>query len=553
MAIRDVWMKAKDVLSASTSASEDIGDIYLTRSLKEQGLFKAYMPKYLYNPPFGYPREENLVLARKLSQNPYIYSIEKTIAEEVALAEWKISYKEDSEKKDQLEDLKLQITKFFNNPNQNKESFCELRKMAVRDIINVDAGVWVKVFNRKNELCQMFARDGSSFLKNPDIYGYMGNRDDIIAPLESSWQMGQIAPNDLVKQYSAQYRNRAAYFQYGTSVTAAVPIPFGRRELIYMNVNPRSESPYGKSPISILADLIVVLVYGSSYNLDFYMNNNMPEGIISLIGANADEIKAFRSRIEKEFRVQDDTTGFMRKTAFKVPITQTDAKFIPFQLDPKTMQILEQQDWFYKLALACFGIPQSAMGFEGGDGLRTGDGDNQLKLYLRKSARYIMATMKYKIDNEILPEFGEEAWENLEFTWEEYDLDEELKKYQLYQQQYNLQIITPKQIAEKEGLDFTEVQQHFEEKQQKEMDMAQAGKMEFNQNVGADKNKGASDGKESTRTAKLDKKEDKKDDKKKEKDTKTAKAKPETEFERNLVNMMRTKQKQIKAALEKIE
>ena len=472
-------------LNPRTTASSDIGDIYISPSMRDQGILKAYMPRYLYKPPFGYPRPENIPLIKQLAKNPYIFSINKTIRDEVSLADWDIVFKENSEKKEDSSLLELQksIIKFFNNPNQNKESFMNLRARAVTDILECDSGVWVKVFNRRMEFCQMFARDGGSFLLNPDIYGYMGDRSDYVPPGEFSNQMGQAFSPDLIKRYTLEVAEKAAYFQYGTAVSASIPVPFGRREIVYMMQNPRSDQPYGVSPIAILADIILTLVYGANYNLDFYMNSNMPEGIIQLMGANEGEIKAFRKRIEKTYRIKDEATGFWRRVAYKLPITQYEAKFVPFQLDPKTMQVLEQQEWFYKLALACYGIPPNAMGVEGGSGLRTGDGDNQLKYYLRKSARPIMNLMKYKIDMEIIPEWGEEAFQNLEFKWDNYDIDEEIKKHNLYKQRLDMGLVTPEMVAEEEGINYEEVKKYKEEQSKEAMNLAQAQGTSFNQTI----------------------------------------------------------------------
>lgn len=475
------FRKAMRALASPTS-NQDVGDIYLSTSLKEQGIFKAYTPKYLYRPPFGYPRTDNTPLQRQLAKNGYVFSIVKKIMDEVSLAEFDIIYREDAEKRDQMDDTISEIKDFFRNPNQNKESFMDLRKKATQDILEIDSGVWVKVFSIGGKFQQLFAYDGASFLLNPDIHGYLGNRADYIPPMDTSWQIGgsgnpgmigQIGI-DVIQQYTLTYAEQAAYFQYGTESSASIPVPFGRREVMYMMQNPRTDQPYGRSPIAILADIITTLVYGSMYNLDFFMNSNMPEGIVTLLGANEPEIKAFRRRIEKNFIVQDPNTGWNRKVAYRLPITQFEAKLTPFQLDPQTMQILEQQEWFYKIVLACFGIPPNAMGVEGGDGLKTGDGNNQLKYFMRQAARPVLALMKYKIDMEIISEWGEDAFKNLEFTWPDYDIDTEIKKFALYETKIRMGVMSPEMVAEEEGIDFTKVAEYQEQKKEEDMAMMQA-------------------------------------------------------------------------------
>lgn len=481
-------MKAARTLGVRTTSGEDLGDIYVSPSLKQQGVFKAYMPNYMYRPPFGYPRKENVPLIRQLAKNGYIYSIIKTIMDEVSLAEYDIVYRPDSKLKPRhsgetggLENTRLEILEFFQNPNRNKESFTDLRKKATQDILEVDSGVWVKVFDRMQRFKELMSYDGGSFLLNPNIHGSIGERAEFVEPMPTSWNQGvqstlargspANSPLEARQIYSGMFNDTAAYFQYNTAANATLPVPFGRREVIYMMQNPRSDSPYGRSPIAILADVITTLVYGSMYNLDFYMNSNMPEGIITLIGSNAPEIKAFRKQIEKNFIVEDPNTGWNRKIAYRIPITQYEAKFTPFQLDPKTMQILEQQQWFYKLVLACFGVPPDAVGLTEDSNRATGQ--NQFRMHLRKAARPILALIKYRVDMELITEWGEEAFKNLEFKWIDYDIDEEIKKFALYQSKINMGVMSPEMVAEEEGIDYERAKAFQEEKRQQELERFQ--------------------------------------------------------------------------------
>jgi hypothetical protein len=469
-------LKAIGASLANETAAQDIGDVYISPSAKDQGIYKAYMPRYLYRPPFGYPRTDNVMLQRQLAKNAFIFAVHKSIKDEVGNAKWEIRFRKDAPKKDdpQIEELRKRITAFFRNPNRNKESWAQMRKKYIKDILEVDSGVLIKVFNYKGEFCQLFCYDGGSFLVNPDIHGYMGARDDFVAPMDSSWAVGQRTPlPDQIKQYALAYSENAAYFQYGTVSTASIPIPFGKREVIYQMQNPQTTEPYGVSPMSILTDIILNLVYGANFSLDFFMNNNMPEGVLEVLGASEDEMKALKRSILHTAKVKDEMTGFTRRVGYRMGITPKPIKFVPFQLDPKTMQIIENQKWFYPLVLACHGVPPNAVGLDQGQGLRTGDGDNQLKYYLRKSAKPIMDDLKYKIDNEIIAEFGPEAYENLEYCWDDYDLDEDIKRHTLYEKQIQIGIKTPKMIAEEEGIDYSEVEEFQKQKQEEQMQMQQ--------------------------------------------------------------------------------
>ena len=154
------------------------------REAKDDGIFKAFVPDYLYKPPFGYPRRVNTVFLKQLSKNPYVFSVIKTLADEATSMGWEITVKDEFNTGEIDYDEKIkEITKFLRNPNGNEESFEHLLRQVIVSLIEADSGVLVKVFNQQGDLKHVFARDGSTFLKNPDIYGYLGHRSNFVMPL----------------------------------------------------------------------------------------------------------------------------------------------------------------------------------------------------------------------------------------------------------------------------------------------------------------------------------------------------------------------------------
>lgn len=437
-------------------------------------ILKAIQPKYLYKPPFGYPRPINTTSLRELAKNPYVFSVVKTLADEAAATEWDIVDKDDDTKPEAEEGVRERIIEFLKNPNANDESFSYLVKEAVTDILEVDAGVWVKVFNQAGELCQLYSRDGASFLKNPDIYGTMTHRVEFVAPLPGAFEtanknyfdsehndnyMNLTSVESLNKRYNIFFTQKAAYFQYGQAF-AAWPIPFGTREVVYMSANPRADSIYGRSPLEILADIILTLVYGSKYNLDFYLNNNMPEGIISLEGANQDDVNALAARMSAAVRDAVDSMGFSRRMGYRIPVTNTPIDFKPFQLTPGDMQILEQQKWFDRIMIRCFGMNEAEMGTT--DNANKATSVTQGEVFKRKALKPILNLLAYHINTQILPEF--KGSESLEFKWNHYDIDEDIKKHTIYEAQLRMGVKTAEMIAKELGVDVEQLKRDKAEK-----------------------------------------------------------------------------------------
>jgi phage portal protein BeeE len=450
---------------------------------KSDDIFKAYIPNFLYKPPFGMPRRDNPVQYKELAKNPYIFSITKTLQNEAATADWEIKVKEEFiDSGVQYEDKIKEITRFLKNPNKNEQSFKHIIRQLISDLLETDSAVLVKVFNRSGEFKQIFARDGSLFLKNPDIYGYMGDRADFVMPLPDGFTGLQIKEGtpvhqQMMNQYELLYKDQAAYFQYGWTA-GSMPVPFGKREIIYMMQHPRADSIYGTSPISRVIDLILNLVYGMEFNLDFYTNNNMPDGIVSLLGANQAQIKQYRENMDAQFKFKD-ALGNIRKKFFKVPITSVDAKFTPFSMTSKEMEVIAQQEWFTKVLWMCFGVNADEMGFT--ENSNKSVGEEQIKTFKRKAVVPLLDIIQYHLNTQLITEFFdgiEYADCPLEFVFDTYDIDEDIKTHTLLEQQIRMGIKTPQMVAEELGIDFKEVEATTPEEPEEDDTAEEEPKME---------------------------------------------------------------------------
>ena len=537
---------------------ENVVNNFTTKAVRETDadVFKAFIPNFLYKPPYGYPRNVNTVALRMLAKNSYIFSVVKTLCDEATTIKWEVKVKEEYQveqeameedpsleaddiseieeepvvdpkkiegksKPDQYQKDIDKITKFFKNPNRNNESFEHILRSVITDILEVDAGVIIKVFNKGGEMSQIFARDGSTFLKNPDIYGYMGDRAQFVPPLPMGYesvninfgQTADVTQQNLIKHYDMLYREKAGYFQYGWTASS-MPVPFGQREVVYMMHNPRTDSIYGRSPIEVLSEVILNLVYGTQFNLDFYTNNNMPEGVIQLLGAQQAHIQQFRENFEAQFKFVDDM-GNKRKRFYSYPITSAEVKFTPFQLSSKDMEVIAQQEWFTKIMWMCFGVNADEMGYT--ESSNRAVGAEQIRTFKRKAIKPLLDLIAYNINTQILPEFyvknKEENLEDVEcplyFEFDTYDIEEDLKEHTLYEQQIRMGIKTPMMVAKEMGIDVEELKAEKDQamRDQQAMMQQQFGSQGGNQNVPANNNFNNQD-------KKVDPKEDQSDQKK---------------------------------------
>ena len=457
----------------------------------DDDIFKAYIPDFLYKPPYGYPRKENLPFLRKLAISPYVFSIIKTLCDEISSLDWEICSKEDVEMTPELEEKIKEIKQFFYNPNKNDQSFENVLRAVIRDILEIDAGVIVKVFDKKGKFSQMFARDGMTFLKNPNIFGYLGDREEFVMPIPSSMQSQltdsgtttyKLLPAEtsgaVKNYYDQQYAKKAAYFQYGWTA-GSMPVPFGRREIIYLMQNPRSDSPYGRSPVEVLADTIMNLMYGQQYSLDFYINGNLPEGLVSIEGVSPEELEAAKERWQDKFQIKD-ALGNTRRIGSKFPFTTGKASFVPFKFSTKDMEIIEQQKWYTKIVWMAFGVTPDEMGVT--EESNRAVAFEQSKVFKRKALRPLTNLLAYHFTTQLIPEFfvdkfktWEEAQDNspLVFKFKHYDIEEDIKKHQIYQMQIAMGLKTPEMVAEEMDINVDDLLKWKEEHQKKQEEIFQ--------------------------------------------------------------------------------
>ena len=413
----------KSVISVSVFAEE-------TRD----GINKAYIPKFLYKPPFGYPRYTNVSYIRYLAQSPYVEMCISTIIDEICAIEWDIIPTDGMEEEADENEIE-HIRNFFENPNTNNETFDDVFvKMPVRDILELNSGILNKVYNLKKELVEVVARDGATFTKNPDIHGMFTNRDNILIPKEIVAN-----PNEVVNPFQQMTefvaREQAAYFQYGW-IAGPVPVPFGRQEIIWLEKMKRTDEHYGYSPVQLLAKNIQTLMYAVENDLDYFNDNNVPKGIIGLEESDSEEIEAFKEQWYEQGRKKDEF-GNWRKLMHKVPIVNKIPKFERIEFSSAELEIIEKQKWWTKMVWASFGVTPTELGYTE-DAKGSSNQIVQSKVFRKKAINPMLRLLEKRYNAEVVSEFGYIGFKKTtsgkkievpkyKFVFKVFDIDEEKK------------------------------------------------------------------------------------------------------------------------------
>jgi len=428
------------------------------------GIHKSYIPKFLYRPPYGYPRFSNLDYVRYLAQTPYVEMCVSTILDEISAIEWDIVPNPDvdeEEFKDEDGNLREEVKReinhiknFFQNPNTNYESFEEtFIRYPVRDLLEINTGVLVKSFNLKEEMVEVIARDGATFTKNPDIHGMFTDREELILQTEVVDDSNAVV-NRFRQIGGPMAREKAAYFQYGW-IAGPMPIPFGKREIVWLQKMIRTDDHYGYSPVQILAKNLQMLLYHVESDLEYFNNNNVPKGIIGLDGSNSEEIEQFKEQWQEVRRTKDDF-GNWKTNMHKVPILNFTPKFERIEFNAAEMQLIEKQKWYTNMVWACFGVTATELGYTQ-DAKGSANQIVQSKVFRKKAINPILRMLETKYDTTIIPEF-EYTIENNGVEMQKYvfkfmtkDTDEERQKAELYKLQVESGQRTINEVREEEG------------------------------------------------------------------------------------------------------
>ena len=428
------------------------------KRLEEDSLNHTFRISFISR-PFGYPRYEDLTYFRQLAASVYVDMCTTAIIDEVVAIPWLIVAEDREGNEVPGKDKEVEIVRsFFENPNTNPgESWETILRMMLPDLLEINSGILIKTFNAFGKMVEIVARNGVAFTKNPDIYGMFTNRADLILvkDIESDGeQVSGVAENSysfLNRSISADVaREESAYFQYGFN-TAAQPVPFGKREIVWVEKKVRTDSLYGRSTMSVLSQTVQTLIYAVEHNLDYFADNSIPPGVLGLDGMNTKDMKAFAQQwIESQKKA--DKLGNWKKVFHKLAMVNKPVKFERMGFTNAELELIESQKWWSKMVWGAFGLTATELGFVE-DSKGSANQIVQSSIAKKRIIYPLLKILEYYINTQIIPEFG---FEGIKYKYKIFDVDEETKKWTLYQLQTESGLKSINEVRSTEGLDDVE-------------------------------------------------------------------------------------------------
>ena len=250
----------------------------------------------------------------------------------------------------------VELAHFFADPNVNEESFLELIKKVLVDILVIDRGVIEKVFALGGNLLELWARDGATFHPVIDQHGVLQGYIQ-----KTKLEQGKIA--------------------------------FTRSEVVYMRHGPTTTSMYGTPIIESIINEIGAVMFATDWIANSFTEDEIPPGLLVLVEIGQEAY----NRAKADFQ---EKKGIKAKGEMRVIDNVKEVKWVDFKQSNTEMQLATLVERMDRIIYRNFGIE-----YELGQGDVTGLQLTE-KLQKIKLMKPLARLIAWKINNEIMPEFG---------------------------------------------------------------------------------------------------------------------------------------------------
>ena len=372
------------------------------------------------NPPFGLPRSDiDYQELAEYEDNVYIKLVVNHIVDSIVQTDWDIVGVDET--KEPPEAAIKEVEDFFEGREWMESWESALRRM-LPDLLLYDAGVLIKVFSKKDydeegnlkskkaKPVEIMARDGRSFLKDQSIFGKI-----------------------------------VRFWQYSWVGMQGKPISFDVDEIVYLQMRPRSRSPYGTANLQIVKDVVDYLTATITAQRKFFENGMFPGGSIDFSDViDIDELKKRAQMMKEQLKGENNTNKWL--------ITSGGTKITPLQPTSAQTQWIQGSDHLAKIIYGIFKVPASELGFTEGQNRATGI--QQSSTYKVKGVQNILRLLENYINREII-------WRHfstdVKFTFDRsLDLQDEKIRTDIDHTQITDGVVTINEIRKRDGKDTFE-------------------------------------------------------------------------------------------------
>ena len=365
-----------------------------------------FLPNWFFSSQLGMPRRVNIHEIRQYAKSGWVQMVTSAIQKQASTTAWDVIPVDEGEDAKKLEEDINKAKTFLSQPNRNGDTFWDVWGPALLDVLEIDAGVVFKGRNLAGELVELYSYDGSRFLINVNQHGIIDEE--------------------------------AGYFQYSFMFPTSKPRPFRKDEIIYLQMKRNTEFyPYGFSPLQSIQQIVELLIQSSRWNKEFFKNNAMPDGIVT-VPMEFEKMERFKDSWDQQVK------GKAHKLLFH---NSAGATFTPLNSNNRDMEWLEGQKWFHHMVFGAYGLSPQEVGFFENSNRATGE--SQERITVKNAIAPYLEMIARKINREILPELL--GHDNLVFQFQLIDDQREKLEHQQVMEKLNASVLTINEIRAKEG------------------------------------------------------------------------------------------------------
>ena len=350
----DYIIKAKE---AFTKVKTGIVGVSSTEVVDESRL--PVLTEWFYTAMLGQPRNIDVKDIRSFAKSAWVQMVTNTISKEVRQIEWDIVMKNEEE---DIAPFKKDIERFKSFLVQtlfNKSGWNGLLTPMMFDLLEIDSGVWVKVFSEdsyesvelEEHLNEGYKDEDSSLnLSN----GLLKTQVDKLKPFGKRQLIGLVPADGVTFLKNVSRQNILKnWWQYSFKHPRAAPKFFDKDEVAYFVMNQRSYHIYGFSPLQAVQQVVEILTQATRWNKDFYKNNAIPNLLIGIKNANKDFLKY----------VKDSWNNEIKGKPHKVFFTNGEPTVDKLVNSNRDMEWLDGQKWYMHLVFGAYGLSPTEAGF----------------------------------------------------------------------------------------------------------------------------------------------------------------------------------------------
>jgi HK97 family phage portal protein len=217
---------------------------------------------------------------------------------------------------------------------------------------------------------------------------------------------------------------------------------FTTDEMIYLMLNPRSNTPYGLAPLETLILGVDSALKAQLYNWSLLSEGNIPEGFFTLPESwTPDQIREFQEWFDA---LVAGSPRFQSRIKF-MPGGK-GVGFVPTKR-PEDMRFLEYEKWLMLKTCALFDVPPEEIGFT--EEMSRATAQVQQEVATKAGLVPILQTLKEFFDDIIQIDLG---CPHLQFSWYSLDKKDELRDAQITRMLIPLGLVSVDEWRQENGL-----------------------------------------------------------------------------------------------------